>query len=42
MVKLWSYNVYGKGRVMRVLQSSQLLPVFVVPATIVPVPVATV
>jgi len=39
--KVWSYSLTGKGSAKVVKQSSQWLPVSVVPATIVPVAVAT-
>jgi hypothetical protein len=39
-VKVWSYNVTGNGRGMLTPQSSQLMPMLVVPGTNVPLPVA--
>jgi hypothetical protein len=38
-VKVWSYKVTGNGRVMPTPQSSQLMPMLVVPGTNVPLPV---
>ena len=39
LAKLWSYKAKLKGRAIEVVQSSQWLPVSVVPATMLPVPV---
>lgn len=38
VVKVWPYTVIGKGSVIAVVQSSQWLPVSVVPGTIAPAP----
>src|SRR6516162_2985528 len=38
VVKVWSYRVTGNGRVIGTPQSSQLMPMLVVPGTNVPVP----
>jgi hypothetical protein len=38
--KVWSYNVTGKGSGMATPQSSQFMPMLLVPATNVPDPVA--